>query len=83
MYPKLCYVSRVSLVDGIYQVYFDIAKFLILWVHLHCYNLSPQQQIYPTLTNGWIDIMQWSCNNALPMIGEELTHKKYNLCKIS
>ena len=52
MYPKLCHVSRVSLVDSIYGVYFDKVKFLILWVHLHCYDLSPLQQIYPTLTNG-------------------------------
>ena len=52
MYPKLCHVSRVSLVDGIYGVCFDIIKFLILWLHLHCYDLSPLQQIYPTLING-------------------------------
>ena len=27
----------VSIVDGIYGDYSDIEKFLILWVHLHCY----------------------------------------------
>ena len=52
MYPKLGHVSRVSLVDRIYGVYFDIVNFPILWVHLHCSDLSPLQQIYPTLTNG-------------------------------
>ena len=52
MYPKLCHVSRVSQVDSLYGVYFDIAKFLILWVHLHCYDLYPLQQIYPALANG-------------------------------
>ena len=37
MYPKLSGVSRV---DGVYGVYVDIINF-ILWVHLHCYDLSP------------------------------------------
>ena len=49
MYPKLCDVSRVSLVENIYGVSFDIVKFLNLWVYLHCYVLSLLQQIYPTL----------------------------------
>ena len=52
MYPKLYYVFRVSLVDSVYEVYDDIVKPLILWVHLYCYDLRPLQQIYPTLTNG-------------------------------
>ena len=52
MYPKLCHVFRASLIDGIYGVYFDIVKFLILWGHLHRYDLSLLQQIYPMLTNG-------------------------------
>ena len=52
MYPKLHYVSEVSQVDGIYEVSVDIVKVYILWVHLHCYDLSPLQQIYPTLING-------------------------------
>ena len=38
MYPKLRYVSGVSLVDIIYGVYVDLVKFLILWVHFHYYN---------------------------------------------
>ena len=49
MYPKLSHVSRVSLVDGIYGVYVDIVKFLILWIHLHCYDLSPLEHLFPTL----------------------------------
>ena len=52
MYPELHPVSGVSLVDGIYGVYVDMVKFFILWVHLHCYDLSPLQQMYPTLTSG-------------------------------
>ena len=30
MYPKLCYISGVNLVDTIYGVYVDIVKFLIV-----------------------------------------------------
>ena len=52
MYPKLCHVCRVSLVEGIYGAYFDIVKFLILCVHLHFYDLFPLQQVYTTLTNA-------------------------------
>ena len=52
IYPKLCHVSKVSLVDNIYGIYFDIVKFLNFWVYLHCDVLSPLQQIYPTLING-------------------------------
>ena len=52
MDPELHYLSGVSLVNGIYGVFIDIVKFPILWVHLHCYDSSPLQQIYPTLTNG-------------------------------
>ena len=49
MHPKLRHVFRVSLVDNIYGVYTDILKFLIPWIHLHCYDLFPLQQIFPTL----------------------------------
>ena len=36
------------------------------------------------LKNGLLSAMiQQSCNNALSMVGEELAHMKYNLCKIS
>ena len=44
MYPKLCYVSGVSLVD-IICIYSKISDPL---GNLHCYDLSPLQQIYPT-----------------------------------
>ena len=58
MYSKFCHTSTVSLVDGTYGVHFDIVKFLILWVHFQ-YNLSPLQQIYTTLTNGWTVYCTW------------------------
>ena len=64
MYPKLHHVFRFSLVDSIYGFYVDIVKFLILWIHLYCYDLSPLQQIFPTLPmvdllivhEGWFTI---------------------------
>ena len=49
MYPKLHHVHRVSLDDSIYGVHVDIVKIFFPWIHLHCYDLSPLQQIFPTL----------------------------------
>ena len=92
MYPKLRYVSGVSLVDIIYGVYVDLVKFLILWVHfimtvpsstiLSYFNQWVTWLLY--LRNGLLStMMQQSCNNALSLIGEELAHLKCNLRKIS
>ena len=64
---KLAYLTYLTL-------YADKVNFVILWVYLHCYDLSPLQQIYPTLTNGWIVYCasgvvyyQLSCNKFVKM----------------
>ena len=44
MYPKLYYVPGVSLVDIICRC----SKISDPLGNLHCYDLSPLQQIYPT-----------------------------------
>ena len=52
IYPEVCFVSRVRLVDIIYGVYVDMVKFLIFWLHFHYYDVSILQEISPTLTIG-------------------------------
>ena len=91
MYPKLNYVSKVSLVDIIYGNYVDIENSSSFWVPFH----HLLQQIYLFhfnqcltcllyLKNGLLPIMlQQGCNNALPLVDDEFIHMKCSLQKIS
>ena len=140
MYPKLCHVSRVNLVDdisgvsGIYPSSFTnicfwtkieflnfikcrwgfrrlsffccLWDFKITWVNpwvyfkiSHPLGTSPLLQFVPSTTNlshfnylmncllclrnDLLSVMmQQSCSNAFPLVGEELAHMTYNLHKI-
>ena len=93
MYPKLCNVSAVSLIDIIYGVYVDIVKFLILLGTFpvlcvpsttYLSNFNKWLNCLLCLRNGLLSVMiQQSCNNVFLMVSEKLAHMKYNLCKIS
>ena len=82
MYPKLRHLPRFSLVNGIYGVCVEFMLFVPSTTNLSYFNQWLTCLLY--LRNGLLSVMmQQNCNNALPLVGEELPHMKCNLCKIS
>ena len=77
-FRSLCWYSKI---------FHSLGTFPLLWCVHSTTNLSYFNQWMTCLLylrNGllWV-MMQQSCNNALPIIGEELAHMKCNLHKIS